>query len=252
MSTYIFGHASDTMLLIYTVYFHIPAHQQDDDDLVLLTEDNAWWRHQMETFSTLLAICAGNSPVPGEFPTQRPVTQSFDVYFDLRPNKRLSKQSLGWWFETLSPPLWRHRNGWTLHEDINAMFFFLLNFHHCHWKLSKWTLVEAMGWSKHYLNQCWFWQLLMQPVMKIFIKTMTFPISILTLALIWHQNICNHVHYDLWSRSTSFCFIQITPNWYWSMPSKLIPAVKGNRGENSINITTPSFIFEHPLGHYSF
>ena len=36
-----------------------------------------WWRHQMETFSTLLAICAGNSPVPGEFPAQRPVTQSF-------------------------------------------------------------------------------------------------------------------------------------------------------------------------------
>ena len=64
----------------------------------------------METFSALLAICAGNSPVPGEFPTQRPVTRSFDVYFDLRPNKRLSKQSLGWWFETLSHPLWRHRN----------------------------------------------------------------------------------------------------------------------------------------------
>ena len=54
-----------------------------------------WWRHQMETFSTLLAICAGNSPVPGEFPTQRPVTRSFDVFLDLRLNKRLSKQSWG-------------------------------------------------------------------------------------------------------------------------------------------------------------
>ena len=64
----------------------------------------------METFSALLAICAGNSPVPGEFPTQRPVTRSFDVYFDLRPNKRLSKQSWGWWFETLLCSLWRHRN----------------------------------------------------------------------------------------------------------------------------------------------
>ena len=62
---------------------------------------STWWRHQMETFSTLLALCAGNSPVPGEFPTQRPVMRSFDVYFDLRPNKRLSKQSWGWWFETL-------------------------------------------------------------------------------------------------------------------------------------------------------
>ena len=69
-----------------------------------------WWRHQMETFFALLAICAGNSPVPGEFPTQRPVTRSFDVYFDLRPNKRLSKQSWGWWFETLSWSLWRHCN----------------------------------------------------------------------------------------------------------------------------------------------
>ena len=70
-----------------------------------------WWRHQMETFSALLAICAGNSPVPGEFPTQRPVTQSFDVFVDLRLNKRLSKQSWGWWFETQSRPLWRYRNG---------------------------------------------------------------------------------------------------------------------------------------------
>ena len=38
---------------------------------------------------------------PGEFPTQRPVTRSFDVFFDLRLNKRLSKQSWRWWFETL-------------------------------------------------------------------------------------------------------------------------------------------------------
>ena len=68
------------------------------------------WRHQMETFSALLAICAGNSPVPGEFPTQRPVTRCFDVYFDLRLNKRLSKQSWGWWFERLPRPLWRHSN----------------------------------------------------------------------------------------------------------------------------------------------
>ena len=69
-----------------------------------------WWGHEMETFSTLLAICAGNSPVPGEFPAQRPVTQSFDVYFDLRPNKRLSKQTWGWWSETPPRPLWRHCN----------------------------------------------------------------------------------------------------------------------------------------------
>ena len=64
----------------------------------------SWWRHQMETFSTLLAICVGNSLVTGEFPAQRPVTQSFDVFFDLLLNERLSKQSWGWWFETLCHP----------------------------------------------------------------------------------------------------------------------------------------------------
>ena len=74
---------------------------------------NPWWRHQMEAFSALLAICAGNSPVTGEFPAQRQVTRSFDVFFHLHLNERLSKQSWGWWFETPSRPLWRHSNATT-------------------------------------------------------------------------------------------------------------------------------------------
>ena len=57
-----------------------------------------------------MAICAGNSPVPGEFPAQRPVTWSFDVFFDLRLNNWLGKQSWGRWFDTPSCPLWRHSN----------------------------------------------------------------------------------------------------------------------------------------------
>ena len=48
----------------------------------------------METFSALLAVCAGNSPVTGEFLSQGPVTRSFDVFVDLHLNKRLSKQLL--------------------------------------------------------------------------------------------------------------------------------------------------------------
>ena len=60
--------------------------------------------------SALLAICAGNSPVTGEFPAQRPVTRSFGVFVDLPLNKRWSKQSWGWWFETLSHQLWRQCN----------------------------------------------------------------------------------------------------------------------------------------------
>ena len=64
----------------------------------------------METFSVLLAICARNSPVSGEFPAQRSVTWSFDVFFDLRMNERLSKHSWGWWLETTSRQLWRQNN----------------------------------------------------------------------------------------------------------------------------------------------
>ena len=69
---------------------------------------NTWWRHQMGTSSALLALCAGHSPVTGEFPPQRPVMRSFDVFFYLRLNKRLSKQYWSWWFQTPSRSLWRH------------------------------------------------------------------------------------------------------------------------------------------------
>ena len=89
----------------------------------------SWWRHQMETFSALLVICAENSLVPGEFHAQRPVTRSFGVFFDLHPNKRLSKQSRDWWFETPSRPLWRHFNYYNL----------ILIVH----KIKKWILCEA-------------------------------------------------------------------------------------------------------------
>ena len=63
-----------------------------------------------KTFFSLLAICAGNSPLNEEFPTQRPMTRSFDVFFHLCLNKQLSKHSCVGWFETLSRPLWRHCN----------------------------------------------------------------------------------------------------------------------------------------------
>ena len=52
-----------------------------------------WWIHQMETYSALPALCEGNPTVTGGFSSQRTVTRSFDVFFDLRLNKRLSKQS---------------------------------------------------------------------------------------------------------------------------------------------------------------
>ena len=64
-----------------------------------------WWRHQMETFSVLFQWSSVNTP------HKRPMTRSFDVCFDLRMNKPLSKPSWGWWFETHSRSLWRHCNG---------------------------------------------------------------------------------------------------------------------------------------------
>ena len=68
------------------------------------------WRHQMETFSALLAICTENSLVTGEFSSQMPLKRSFDVFFYLRLNKPLGKQWRRQWFETPSHSLWRHCN----------------------------------------------------------------------------------------------------------------------------------------------
>ena len=77
----------------------------------------------METFFALLAVCEGNSPVTSEFPSQRPVTRSFDVLFDLHLNEHLNKQSWGRRFETPSRPLWRHCNvrfePWYIKQNID-------------------------------------------------------------------------------------------------------------------------------------
>ena len=70
-----------------------------------------WWHHQMKTFSALLAFCSRNSPVTGEFPAQRPVTRSFDVFFDLCLNRRMSKQLWGW-------RGWRRHHA---HYDVTVM-----------------------------------------------------------------------------------------------------------------------------------
>ena len=72
-----------------------------------------WWRHQMETFSSLLAICAGNSPVPGEFHTQRPVTRGFVVSLICRIN--------GWVNNSEAGDLRRHR----AHYDVTVMTRFM-------------------------------------------------------------------------------------------------------------------------------
>ena len=81
----------------------------------------------------------GEPPVTGGFPSQKPVTRSFGVFFDLRPNKRLRKQSGRRWYETPSRALWRYcnmaissRNG-ILKWKFSSVRFFHPLFLWSHW-----------------------------------------------------------------------------------------------------------------------
>ena len=113
---------------IYIYHSAIPQWHKDKDKhhafpyLSRYKFYNPWWRHQMETLLALLALCAENWPITGEFPSQRPVTGTFDVSFDPPLNKRLSKQSWGWWFETPTLPLWHHCNYSQLCHSFHVPF----------------------------------------------------------------------------------------------------------------------------------
>ena len=104
----------------------------------------------METFSALLAICAGNSPE-----AQSPETRSFGVFFDLCLNKLLRKQSGGWWFETLSRPLWRHCN----EKGYIRVVCLYFAWRSCRvWKfqgLKKGQLLDKITWFLFYLYEIW-------------------------------------------------------------------------------------------------
>ena len=86
-------------------------------------------------------LCVGNSPVTCVFPSQRPVTRSFDSFFDVRLNKPLAKQSWGWSFETPSRSLWSHCNvlplfseqAWSTEKD---RFSILSRINLCIWNKS--------------------------------------------------------------------------------------------------------------------
>ena len=79
-----------------------------------------WWSHQMETFSLLLALCAGNSLMTCEFPSQWPVIQMFSLIF-ARTN--------GWVNNWDSGDLRRHHT----HYDITVM-----------WKTTVWEWLHPI------------------------------------------------------------------------------------------------------------
>ena len=114
-----------------------------------------WWRHQMKYFPRHWPLC-GEFTGTGEYPAQRPVTRSFDVFCDLRLNKRLSKQPWGWWIETPPWSLWCHCNAhltnsckyrWTsyLFQINNIYKLFLLS----RYAYLSPHLPEYYSWRRH-------------------------------------------------------------------------------------------------------
>ena len=85
---------------------------------LLKIKDSWFLSPEMEIFSALLNLYEGNLLVTGGFPSQRPATRSFDAFFYLRLNKRLTKQLRCRWFETPSPLLWRHCNVFRINKYI--------------------------------------------------------------------------------------------------------------------------------------
>ena len=103
----------------------------------------SWWRHQMETFYALLAICAGNSPVPGEFPAQRPVTQIRALMFSL-----ICTRINGWVNNGEAGHSIRHR----AHYDVTVMLlleedkdpFIIHNqYHGCWWSGDARSMISS-------------------------------------------------------------------------------------------------------------
>ena len=75
--------------------------------LVCVAKNKTWWNMMKSSNGNIFRV---TGLLWGEFTGHRPVTRSFHVFFYLRPNDRLDKQSWGWWFETPSCSLWCHSN----------------------------------------------------------------------------------------------------------------------------------------------
>ena len=105
---YIYIYIYIYICIFNNLYIHVTM--QTNSWLMITSHNNMMTSSYGNIFRFTYPLCYWNSPVTGEFPTQRSVTRSFDIFYDLLLNKRLSKQSWGWWFETPSRLLWRHCN----------------------------------------------------------------------------------------------------------------------------------------------
>ena len=107
-------------------------------------------------FSALLAFFAGHTPVTGEFTSQRPVTRNFDIFFDLRPNKRLRKEPWGQRFGAPSRSLWRYCNkNWSTETNPKwSSYMVWAPYFQSMWPIDViwrhtplWTLVQVIIWT---------------------------------------------------------------------------------------------------------
>ena len=202
---------------------------------------HTWWCHQMETFSALLALCAGNSPVAGEFHAQRPVTRGFDVFFDLRLNKRLSKQSRGWWFETPAWSLWRHRNDGF--EDCNIT----IQHYRAHSDVIVMQDIANSLYSFYAPVSC---RILRHPGFWIvIIIKVAIIVGIAILVRKHQQSQSQRVYYNIGSTSmmtssngNSFCFAG--PLWGESTGHRWIPFTKASDAKINWNRHFPDDSFE--------
>ena len=113
----------------------------------IIYKADTWWHHQMETFSASLARWEGNPPVTGGFSSQRPVTRSFAVFFDVRLNKRLSKQSRCQCFKTPC----RHREELTF-EAVPCFRLITITKYSC---VTGIVYVEGLSAAKNIIIRQW-------------------------------------------------------------------------------------------------
>ena len=162
----------------------------------------------------VIALCAGNSQVICEFPAKRPVTRSFGVFFDLRLNKRLSKQSWGWWFETPSSPLWRPCNTnqeTLLHISISHLVKLLRN-----GAVFSWSL----GNTGH-LAYSFLWSM---PISTVYPKKYAHGFVVLCFVGVMQSLIMNS--HEVFIRIHQGCFagtgaIVRLPQRQWSKPDEM-------------------------------
>ena len=131
----------------------------------------SWWRHQIETFSALLALYEWNPPLTGGFPSQRPVRGTLIFFFDLCLNKRLSKQPRRRWFETPSRSPWRHysdsRLKWctishhiVTQRSISSMTLTINTTRHISPTENRITNTEFKEWINNYITCAKLWDVI--------------------------------------------------------------------------------------------